>query len=157
MQTFGTSKAEKLLGLKIESNKSFPKPRVYSYGSNMLDTIEDVYQEQTAQTFQIMANASTTLPLLALHFIDHEKNVPDYALHREIGSVLHSEFVAMVDIKRRQLNARCRDLVEVTEDKDEPFFFRYGGLLSSSNSDGLPEDDGNGNAYDFSFRRRLQS
>jgi hypothetical protein len=32
----------------------------------------------------------------------------------------------MIDIKRRQLNARCRDLVEVTEDKDEPFFFRYG-------------------------------
>lgn len=97
-----------------------------TYFKHMLDTIEDVYQEQTAQTFQIMANAGTMLPLLALHFIDHEKNDPDYALHREIGSVLHSEFVAMVDIKRRQLNARCRDLVEVTEDKDQPFIFRYG-------------------------------
>jgi hypothetical protein len=97
-----------------------------TYFKHMLDTIEDVYQQQTAQTFQIMANASTTLPLIALHFIDHEKNDPDYALQLDIGSVLHSKFVAMVDIKRRQLNARCRDLVEVTEDKDEPFFFRYG-------------------------------
>jgi hypothetical protein len=97
-----------------------------TYFKHMLDTIENVYQQQTSQTFQIMANASTTLPLIALHFIDHEKNDPDYALKPEIGSILHSKFAATVDTKRRQLNARCKDLVEVTEDKEEPFFFRYG-------------------------------
>jgi hypothetical protein len=97
-----------------------------TYFKHMLDTIEDVYQQQTAQTFQVMANASTMLPLIALHFMDHEKDDPDYALQLEIGSISHSKFVAMVDTRRRQLNARCRDLVEVTEDKDEPFFFKYG-------------------------------
>jgi hypothetical protein len=96
-----------------------------TYFKHMLDSIDDVYQQQTAQTFQIMVNASTTLPLIALHFVDYERKQPDYALQHPIKAITHPELVAIVDKKRRQINARCKDLVEVTTDAENPFFFRY--------------------------------
>jgi hypothetical protein len=96
-----------------------------TYFKHMLNTIEDVYQQQTARTFRIMANASTTLPLLALYFVDQETSGHNYALKRGISEISHRDLVDIVDTKRRQLNARCKDLIEVITDPDEPFFLRH--------------------------------
>jgi hypothetical protein len=113
-----------------------------TYFKHMLDTIEDVYQQQTARTFRIMANASATLPLMALHFIDQERRDPNYAIWQEIQSVSPSEIVDIVETKRRQLNARCKDLIEVTKDSNEPLFFQYrAGFLHRTVMDFLQTND----------------
>jgi hypothetical protein len=96
-----------------------------AYFKHMLDTIEDVYRRQTARTFQIMVNASATLPLIAFHFLDHENQDPDYALHEQMRFFDEGQINRIIDKKRRQINARCKDLLEITEDQDEHLFFMH--------------------------------
>jgi hypothetical protein len=113
-----------------------------TYFKHMLDTIEDIYQEQTARTFRIMANASATLPLIALHFMDKEKKDPNYAVCPESSLFQIPDIDLIMDTKRRQLNVRCMDLVEVTWDSDDHPFFKYkAGFLHRTVMDFLRTKD----------------
>jgi len=96
-----------------------------SYFKHMLNTIEDVYQQHTARTFRIMLCAGSSLPLIALHFIDQERQNPNYALQHEIQSVPVQKVMDIVVVKTRQLNAHCKDLLEVTLDSTEHPLFSY--------------------------------
>ena len=58
------------------------------YFRRMLDTIEDIYQEQTAQIFQIVVLAVQPLSTIALAFLDKEKKDPDYAVKATALSLL---------------------------------------------------------------------
>jgi hypothetical protein len=79
-----------------------------AYFKHMLNTIEDVYQPQTARTFRIMACGGSNLPLMALHFIDQERKDPNYALRRGLQPISRAELAEIVRTKTRQLNARCK-------------------------------------------------
>jgi hypothetical protein len=96
-----------------------------TYFQHMLNTIEDVYRLQTARTFRIMACAGSNLPLMALYFIDQERKDPNYALRLGLQPVSPAELAEIVRTKSRQLNARCKDLLEVTQDSKQPPFFQH--------------------------------
>jgi hypothetical protein len=42
----------------------------------MLNTIEDVYQTQTAQIFQAIVHATSPLPAIAFYYLEIEKEDP---------------------------------------------------------------------------------
>jgi hypothetical protein len=71
------------------------------YFELMLDSIEKVYQQTTARIFKVMIAAQGTLPILAFHFLDF---VPSPS----------NQFDTLIDEKKRQLHANCRDLLWVT-------------------------------------------
>jgi hypothetical protein len=54
------------------------------YFQHMLEKIEDVYQEQTAQIFQGVTNGVQPLSIAALAGLQRENEDPDYALKAEI-------------------------------------------------------------------------
>ena len=85
------------------------------YFKHMLQNIEPIYFEQTVRILQITADAGHQLPLLAYHFIDRERENPDYAL--ELASSDASKLGIDEACKKAiiRLNARCRDFLEVLE------------------------------------------
>jgi hypothetical protein len=112
------------------------------YFKHMLNTIEDVYRQQTACIFRIMACAGSNLPLMALHFIDQERQDPNYALRQGIRPFSQHDITGIVKTKIRQLNARCKDLLEVTQDWNEfPFFQHRVGFLHRTVMDFLHTND----------------
>ncbi|KAI9680234.1 MAG: hypothetical protein M1822_007233 [Bathelium mastoideum] len=90
------------------------------YFKLMLDTIEPIYQEQSARVFKIMGCAGATLPVVMFHFVDQERKDSDYVLLQETQPFSAVEIADMVDEKKRQLNARCRDLLHFTVSSEEP-------------------------------------
>ncbi|KAI9699179.1 MAG: hypothetical protein M1820_007258 [Bogoriella megaspora] len=92
------------------------------YFKLMLDTIEPMYQEQSARAFKIMVNASANLPLILFHFIDKEREDTNYVLHQEVEPFSSAAIADICDEKKRQLNARCRDLLHFTTDEWETEF-----------------------------------
>ncbi|KAN0092287.1 hypothetical protein V8E51_018134 [Hyaloscypha variabilis] len=113
-----------------------------TYFKHMFDTIEFTYQEQTARIFRIMVNASATLPLIGFYFVDQEKQDANYALRREMPLLMLADIESIMDTKKRQLNARCKDLVEVTTDPhDDPVFKYKAGFLHRTVVDFLRTKD----------------
>ncbi|KAE8447855.1 hypothetical protein EG329_010084 [Mollisiaceae sp. DMI_Dod_QoI] len=96
------------------------------YFNQMLTTIEDVYQEQTAQIFQITVHARAPLSTLAFYFLEKEKTEPDHAVDAKIGPIPDSEVIAISNKMRTHLNARCKDLIEVnTNYAEQVYMLRY--------------------------------
>jgi hypothetical protein len=92
----------------------------------MLETIEDIYQAQTSQIFQIMVHAVSPLSAISFYFLDKEKEDSEFALKTEIHPFSDTEIVSVSEKMRKHLNARCKDLQEVNTDSTEgDNFLRY--------------------------------
>jgi hypothetical protein len=104
------------------------------YFRRMLDTIEDVYQEQTAQIFQVVVQAIRPLSPTTLACLEKDMEDPDYALNSEIQSFTEEEVIHTSQMMRKYVNARCKDLLEVTG-CDEA------GIMYESQFDVLPPTD----------------
>ncbi|KAI1337287.1 hypothetical protein F5Y15DRAFT_158196 [Xylariaceae sp. FL0016] len=93
------------------------------YFRHMLRSIEPFYWDQAVSIFQTTIHCEWTLPLLAYEFLDQERENGNYALELPIGY--------QVDIKRvhermkKRLNVRCKDLLEITVDPEEPTYMRH--------------------------------
>ena len=112
------------------------------YFKLMLDTIEPVYQEQSARVFKIMVCAGATLPIVMFHFIDKERNDGDYALRQEFRPLPPADIAIIVDEKKRQLNARCRDLLHFTvSDRENRLCRERVGFLHRTDIDFLQTGD----------------
>lgn len=92
------------------------------YFELMLGRIESVYRTQTARIFKALLNACATLPLIAFHFVHMEEQNPGYVLSQEVRPLSNQEISTILVTKKRQLNARCKDLVHITSNPDEPEF-----------------------------------
>jgi hypothetical protein len=95
------------------------------YFQHIFDAIEDAYQEETAQIFQITVQAVQPLSVMAFSFLDEEKKDPDYALKADVRRLSAAEIGSTYDRMRTRLNARCKDLLEVNDYDDEDTFFKY--------------------------------
>ena len=84
------------------------------YFQHMLDTIDDNYQEQTAQTFQIALQASEPLTLMTYAMLDELEENPNFAFDLPIRTMYGIEIQSKYDDMRLRINARCKDLLEVT-------------------------------------------
>ncbi|KAE8441277.1 hypothetical protein EG329_005543 [Mollisiaceae sp. DMI_Dod_QoI] len=88
-------------------------PDLETYFKQILDTVETIYQEQTAQIFQMMVYASSQLSPLAFFYLEKEMETPNSALEAPINPLSHSEVNGILERIRKNLNARCKDLIEV--------------------------------------------
>jgi len=126
-----------LRGLRNVDKISHLRRRLYelpseleTYFELMLDSIEKVYQQTTAQIFKVMVTAQGTLPVIAFHFLDREESHSRYALD-EFEPIPPNQLDILINEKKRQLHANCRDLLWISPritDEDEIVSHRVGFL-----------------------------
>ncbi|OCK90763.1 uncharacterized protein K441DRAFT_698929 [Cenococcum geophilum 1.58] len=97
----------------LERRLRFLPTDLEEYFHHMLSNIEDVYQEQAAQSFQVAMHAGEPLTLLTYSFIDED--APGYAADRDIRELTANELWSRYEVMKKRLNARCKDLLEVTQ------------------------------------------
>jgi hypothetical protein len=82
----------------------------------MFDSVEDIYQEQTAQTFQIALQAGEPLSLITFWFLDELGEAdPDFAIHANVEPIAFEELQIREEDMERRLDGRCKGLLEVTK------------------------------------------
>ena len=84
------------------------------YFKHMLDTIDQTYLQQTAQTFQVALEASEPLNLMTYCMLDELETSPEYALKLELRPMSESNIRSRHHDMKLRINARCKDLLEVT-------------------------------------------
>jgi hypothetical protein len=82
--------------------------------ANMLESIEEVYQEFMGRTLQIMTAADTPLQLVLFSFIERDFGDAEYALKMPVAALQSPE--KMYDNTLRLINKWCRDLLEVSQE-----------------------------------------
>ncbi|OCK82329.1 hypothetical protein K432DRAFT_349202 [Lepidopterella palustris CBS 459.81] len=87
----------------------------------MLDSVDEIYQEQTVQIFQVSVLVREPLPLLTFWFLDEED--PDFALTMKTRPLDEEEILLRFEEARRRLDGRCKGLLEITKDASV-FHFR---------------------------------
>jgi NACHT domain-containing protein len=103
-----------------------------SYFKYIFDSIEPIYRPQTAQVFQTVVafvfagRVYSQLPILAYSFFNAERTDSNYAINLKISPYTEHEISNIIEKQRRHIHARCKDLLEVTEDVDRPSHSRYG-------------------------------
>ena len=88
--------------------RDFPET-LEKFFSHMIDSIEPVYREQTAQAFRYALEAEIPLSLMTYSFLDEEDL--DDAVTAPLTS---QEILSRQDDMQRRLNGRCKGLLEVS-------------------------------------------
>jgi len=85
----------------------------------IIQNIDSFYREEGVRYFEIAIHALDPLPVLAFHFLDEENkgNRNDYAINAPIRSYLPEQIEEISSKMKKRLNARCKDLLEVVENK----------------------------------------
>ena len=91
---------------------------------HIIDSIDPFYREQTAQLFIVNLEALTPLSVIALQFIEKERRKPDYIFELDIRPYSNREIEDIYDTVKRRLNARCKDMLEVSV---EPYLHPFCG------------------------------
>ncbi|KAI5456380.1 hypothetical protein BGZ63DRAFT_435209 [Mariannaea sp. PMI_226] len=95
------------------------------YFRHILQSIEQVYWDQSARIFRVVIDAEQSLPLLGFEFFDQEMNDPAYAIHMKAQPMPSEDIHATCERLKKRLNARCRDLLSVTDITEEVGMFRF--------------------------------
>ncbi|KAK0670069.1 hypothetical protein QBC41DRAFT_390621 [Cercophora samala] len=75
----------------------------------------DVYKERTARLFLTMSHAKTTFPVLSFYFMDFGEGTASAEFLQNWPDVDLDE-VKVLETKKRQLIAQCKDLISITPD-----------------------------------------
>ncbi|XTI93234.1 hypothetical protein V2W45_1430275 [Cenococcum geophilum] len=86
----------------------------------MLDSIDDIYREQTVRIFQVSIHVREPLPFLTFWFLEEED--PDYAVKIAARPLDEKETLLRLEETRKRLDGRCKGLLEVTKD---PSVFQF--------------------------------
>jgi len=108
------------------------------YFRHMLETVDDIYQEQRAQTFQVALSAVEPFSVMTYWFLDGLEENPQLALKAKIRTTDESEIYTSQRTIQKRLDARSKGLLEVSYEVSEPImhqstraavntteFFRY--------------------------------
>ena len=95
-----------------------------SFFQHIFDSIDPFYREQTAQLFIVSLEALTPLSVIALQFIEEERRKPNYIFELDIRPYSNREIEDIYDTVKRRLNARCKDMLEVSV---EPYLHPFCG------------------------------
>ena len=105
-----------------------------NYFRHMLDNIEDVYKQQTVQTFHIALQAAEPLNLMTYVMLDEIEEKPDYAIELPPQHFEREHIELQCRDMKLRINARCKDLLQVTR-KTSPELMLEDSLDSSLWSD----------------------
>lgn len=98
---------------------------LYKFFDNMLSIIEDVYRERVSRLFLTMTSAKVALPIITFYFL----NFGDGPLSREPLPFLREWPVVdnaeekVLEVKKRQLIAQCKDLIHTVSDVEGEVLF----------------------------------
>lgn len=85
-----------------------------AYFRHMLENIEDVYMQQTVQTFHIALHAVKPHNLMTYAMIDELEEAPRYAIELPVQQMKTTDIESRYQDMRLRINARCKDLLQVT-------------------------------------------
>ena len=112
-----------------------------TYFRHMLDTIEDVYKQQTVQTFHIALQAAEPLNLMTYVMLDQLEENPEYAIELPAQQMTREDIDSRCQDMKLRINARCKDLLQVTRKKSPKWklndYLNY-SMFSDESSDGEP-------------------
>ncbi|KAI1460748.1 hypothetical protein F4805DRAFT_374882 [Annulohypoxylon moriforme] len=92
----------------------------------ILDSVDDFYRVRTARVLLSMAHARTPIPLISFYFLDHEEDLPfDPESFLKSWPQVNRQELQVIDTKKRQLIAQCRDLVQIIEKPGDPIMFNF--------------------------------
>ncbi|KAJ3522886.1 hypothetical protein NM208_g12674 [Fusarium decemcellulare] len=91
----------------------------------ILDGIDPLYRQHTAQLFKMMTSCIALPPLLAFWFAD-ETDFMERALRENPDTLPEYEVLERQEDMRRRLNSRCRGLLDVDTDLPNP---QFGGTV----------------------------
>ncbi|KAI0451919.1 hypothetical protein F5B21DRAFT_485063 [Xylaria acuta] len=81
------------------------------YFTHILNSVDQIYWEDTAKVFQMVVLAQHPLPPGVLSVLDEEE--PDYCIKVGIQQMPVQEYEENIRIIERRLNARCKGLLEI--------------------------------------------
>lgn len=118
----GLTNADKITDLEKRVQR-FPA-ELEPFFKLMLDSVEDVYQEQSAQFFLVALQAKEPLALYTYSYLDEES--AGFSISAKIEPVKEEHFIMTNEEMCKRLNARCRGLLEVVRDgfADEMCFLK---------------------------------
>ncbi|KAF4465412.1 Vegetative incompatibility HET-E-1 [Fusarium albosuccineum] len=91
----------------------------------ILDGIDPLYRQHTAQLFKLMTLCIEPPPLLTFWFAD-ETHFMARILNENVDSLPEDEMMERQEDMRRRLNSRCRGLLDVNTDLPSP---QFGGTI----------------------------
>lgn len=88
----------------------------------IINGIEEIYREKMAKTFQVVLQASETLTLMGLSFLD---NRGDYVLDEPVQRMDKYEIMSRNAKTKRRVEGRYKGLLEVTTSPSATDFFNF--------------------------------
>ncbi|KAH6610445.1 hypothetical protein Trco_000465 [Trichoderma cornu-damae] len=98
---------------------------LYKFFDGMLAAIEDAYREKVSRLFLTMTYAEATLPIITFYFLEFGDRPPPkepLPFLREWPDVDLAE-AEVLNLKKRQLIAQCKDLIHISSDPGAPILF----------------------------------
>ncbi|KAK5999159.1 hypothetical protein PT974_01549 [Cladobotryum mycophilum] len=145
------------VGLLQSRLERFPED-LEEFFKHMIDTIPPIYMQQTARLFDIAKSSSEPQYVMAYSFIDEIEAEPEFIFKHPVEillSMTETEMSFRQDRVRRQLDARCRGLLEITSDAESllSYFYLKVDFLHRTVQEFLIRQDGLGPL----FREKLGS
>ena len=135
--TLGLANADRIVDLQRRL-RSLPDD-LEEYFQHMLDTIDQNYQQQTAQTIQVALAASEPLTLMTYHMLDELEISPDFSLNLETRVMSGMDIRSRHDDMKLRINARCKDLLQVTRIIDPVYDSKLESLFTQGPMEYLPK------------------
>ena len=85
-----------------------------TYFRHMLDNIEDIYKQQTVQTFHTALQAAEPLNLMTYVMVDELEENPNYAIELPVQQMSRGQIESRCQEMKLRINARCKDLLQVS-------------------------------------------
>jgi len=114
----GLTNADRIADLQRRL-REFPQ-ELEPYFKHMLDQIEDIYQEESAQLFYIALSADEPHTLATYMFMIDDEHHQDAMIQDDapIHFLSVDEIKVRFEVTKKRLNARCLDLLEIQEVTD---------------------------------------
>ena len=114
----GLTNADRIADLQRRL-REFPQ-ELEPYFKHMLDQIEDIYQEESAQLFYVALSADEPHTLATYMFIIDDEHYQDAMIRNDapIHFLSVDEIEVRFEVTKKRLNARCLDLLEIQEVTD---------------------------------------
>ncbi|KAF7555709.1 hypothetical protein G7Z17_g1975 [Cylindrodendrum hubeiense] len=104
---------------------AFP-PDLEKYFQHIFDSIPKFYRKETLQFFKTALIAPEPLLVVTYSFWDDLSSDPGFALRQPQEPMPDTEIIVRQDQTRRQLDGRCKGLLEmVVDDRNTEQYFRY--------------------------------
>lgn len=104
----------------LEKRKNELLEDLKTYFRHMLQTIVPIYWDDTVRAIKLTTYARQRLPIAAYDLLQQERADPNFALAPNVS--LKGDAMSRT---RKRLNARCKDLLEVTHLGSEIGLFKY--------------------------------